>query len=176
MSKASLFIKSAPHNNYADYNTIAAYENSVSDLIKTLESESETAIKWFEDNEMMVNPDKFQAIIINKHGRLEHANYTLKFNNYEITSKNSVTLLGIDIDDELKFSNHIHTLTRNAAGQLNYIISKKSFLNQEAKRVLIESFIMANFNYCPLVWIFCNNQTQMKQEAIQKKSTAFSVG
>ena len=32
---------------------------------------------------------------------------------------------------------------------------------------------MANFNYCPLVWIFCNNQTKMKQEAIQKRALRF---
>ncbi len=52
---------------------------------------------------MIVNPDKFQAIIINKHGNLDQASYKLTFKNYEITSKNKVTLLGIDIDDHLKF-------------------------------------------------------------------------
>ena len=111
-------------SNYADDNTISAWANSIKDLIRILEAESEVAIKWFEDNNMIVNPDKFQAIILNKHGQLENSNYTLKFNNFEITSKNSVKLLGIEIDDRLSFSNHIHTLTRKAAGQLNYLISK----------------------------------------------------
>ena len=122
---------------------------------------------------MIVNPDKFQAIILNKHGKIEHNFHKLKFNDYEITSENSVTLLGIDIDDKLTFSNHIHTLTRKAAGQLNYLISKIKFLNQEAKKVLIESFIMANFNYCPLVWYFCNSTSTLKQERIQKRALLF---
>ena len=167
------FMTKSDLHNYADDNTIAAYENSIKSLINTLESESDIAIKWFEENEMIVNPDKFQAIIINKHGNLDQASYKLTFKNYEITSKNKVTLLGIDIDDHLKFSNHIHTLTRKAAGQLNYIISKKRFLNQKEKTILIESFIMANFNYCPLVWLFCNSQSNIKQERIQKRALRF---
>ena len=62
---------------------------------------------------------------------------------------------------------------RNAAGQLNYLYSKKSFLNFDAKRVLIESFIISNFNYCPLVWLFCNAKLKHKHENIKKKALRF---
>ena len=102
--------------------TLRFNSNSIRELICILESESEIAIKWFEDNEMIVNPDKFQAIIINRHGRHDPINqHQLKFNEYEITSKNSVKLLGLEIDDNLSFDNHTHSLIRNAAGQLNYL-------------------------------------------------------
>jgi TATA-binding protein-associated factor Taf7 len=133
--------------NYADDNTVSAWANPIKELIETLESESEIAIKWFHDNEMAVNPDKFQAIIINKHGCLEQNKHVLKFNEYKVTSSDSVNLLGIEIDDKLTFQSHIQTITRKAAGQLNYLIQKKHCLNQKAKQVLIESFIMSNFNY-----------------------------
>ena len=167
------FMKHSDLTNYADDNTISAWANSIEELILTLESESETAIKWFQDNEMIVNPDKFQAIIINKNGKLEQNNHILKFNEYEIASKSSVTLLGVEIDDKLSFHSHIHMLARNAAGQLNYLISKRKFLNLEAKKVLIESFIMSNFNYCPLVWLFCDSKSTSKQETIQKRALRF---
>ena len=45
---------------------------------------------------MIANPDKFQSIIINRHGKFDHSNqHQLKFNEYEITSSNSVILLGM---------------------------------------------------------------------------------
>ena len=97
------FIENSDLLNYADDNTITAWANSIRELINTLESESDIAIKWFKDNEMIVNPDKFQAII---------------------TSKNSVTLLGLEIDDRLSFDSHTHSLIKKSAGQLNYMISK----------------------------------------------------
>ena len=90
------------------------------------------------------------------------------------TSKNSVGLLGLEIDDKLSFESHTHNLIRKAAGQLNYlIISKKHCLNQDAKKVLIESFIMANFNYCPLVWLLCTRKLKTEQESIQKLALRF---
>ena len=123
---------------------------------------------------MIANPDKFQSIIINRHGKFDPVNqHILKFNDYEITSSNSVILLGMEIDDRLNFENHINSLVRKAAGQLNYLISKKHCLNQEAKQVLIQSFIMANFNYCPLVWLFCSSKLKNKQECIQKRALCF---
>ena len=128
-------MKQSDFSNYADDNTISAWANSIRELVNKLESESEIAIKWFKDNDMIVNPDKFQAIIMNN-GKLDQENYKLKFNEYEITRK-SVTLLGIEIDDKLSFHSHIHTITRNAAGQLNYLISKKNLLNEDSKKELI---------------------------------------
>ena len=52
--------------NFADDNTLSAFATTVSELIKILESESEVVIDWFKINKMVVNPDKFQAIILDK--------------------------------------------------------------------------------------------------------------
>ena len=159
--------------NYADDNTLSAFADTIHELIQTLQSESEIAIKWFNDNKMFVNPNKFQAIIIDKENKGELNSHNLKFGDYKIKSRKNVTLLGIDIDDRLKFDNHTHSLIRKASGQLNYLISKQKFLNKNAKKILIESFIMANFNYCPLVWLFCDKKLTTKQEQIQKRALRF---
>ena len=52
--------------NFADDNTLSAFATTFSRLIKILESESKVVIDWFKKNEMVVNPDKFQAIISKK--------------------------------------------------------------------------------------------------------------
>ena len=168
----TLFLKNSDLNNYSDDNSISAYQNTINELIKVLENESNIAIDWFKSNQMLVNPDKFQAIIINPK-RSDNSSHTVKIGEYEIQTQSSVELVGIEIDDHLYFTNHITTLLRKAAGQLNYLLSKKKCLNTESKRVLIESFIMANFNYCPLVWMFCSAKLKQKQENIQKRALRF---
>ena len=45
---------------------IAAFVTAVLRLIKILESKSEVVIDWFKKNKMVVNPDKFQAVILDK--------------------------------------------------------------------------------------------------------------
>jgi len=105
------FFENSDLYNFADDNTITAFANTISELINALETESEIAIRWFNDNEMIVNPDKFQAIIINRKGNENLTNqHNLKFNQYEICSKNSVVLLGIEIDDKLPLKNTLTIL------------------------------------------------------------------
>ena len=166
------FIEKADIINYADDNTISAHAKSIPELIKLLENESEIAINWFRSNEMIVNPDKFQAIIINRNKK-DDKEYTLNFDNKIVKTSKEVTLLGIDIDNNLNFNKHIHDLIARAAGQLNYLCRNRKFLNQNARKILVESFILSNFNYCPLVWHFCSSESMKKQEKIQERALKF---
>ena len=56
------YIEIANAHNFADHNTLNTFANNTQNLIHLLESESSIAIKWFEDNKMIVNPGKFQVI------------------------------------------------------------------------------------------------------------------
>ena len=58
------FIKDAQLLNFTDGNTIAAFSNSLDDLITDLHKGSENAIDWFHSNKTVVSPDKFQSITI----------------------------------------------------------------------------------------------------------------
>ena len=50
----------------SDENTISAAERTIENLISTLEAEAQAAIEWFKLNEMIINPEKFQAIVVKK--------------------------------------------------------------------------------------------------------------
>ena len=57
-------IKDVSLANFADDNTMHAARNSIEELIKVLETQSKSAIGWFKMNDMIVNPDKFQVMIM----------------------------------------------------------------------------------------------------------------
>ena len=42
-----------------------------------------------------------------------------------------------------------------------------------AKRILNRSYVISNFNYCPLVWIFSNAKSLSKIEILQKRALRF---
>ena len=50
--------------NFANDNTITAAERTIENFVFTLETECQAAIEWFKLNEMIVNPDKFQDIVV----------------------------------------------------------------------------------------------------------------
>ena len=55
MREASLY-------NYADYNTISFLHSDIGNLRHVLVQESLGLVRWFEDNFMKANPDKFQSL------------------------------------------------------------------------------------------------------------------
>ena len=63
-----------------------AAENTREKLISTLEQDSQAVIDWFKINEMIVNPDKFQAIFVKKNCRMKDS-YVLNINNQTINSE-----------------------------------------------------------------------------------------
>ena len=159
-------------HNFADDNTLTAFANSIQNLIHLLESESSVAIKWFKENKMIVNPGKFQAIILDKK-KTNHTQETIKIDNKAVKVKSSVKLLGVQIDAELNFNLHIANICRSAANQLNALIRLRKFLGFEEKKVLINSYFYSNFNYCPLVWMFSHAKSLKKVEALQKRALRF---
>ena len=169
MNDLFLWIEEASLHNFADDNTLSAFANSIPDLIKTLEKESEIAIKWFQDNDMSVNPEKFHGIIINRCGR-HPGLHKMNIAGSEIITEKLVSLLGIDIDYKLNFNKHIGSLCKKSAGQLNAICRMGKHVGEQEKEVLIQSFIQANFNYCPLVWFFTSPESFRKIERIQERA------
>ena len=70
---------------------------------------------------MIINPQKFQAIILDKE-KSNLASIPLTIDNETIKSVPSVELLGVHLDDKLNFNLHISNICRSAANQLNALI------------------------------------------------------
>ena len=121
---------------------------------------------------MIVNPEKFQAIILDKQ-KHDYSNETIKFDNKTVETVSSVRPLGVQLDDKLNFSLHVSNICKSAANQLSALIRLNNFLGFKGKRVLINSYFMSNFNYCPLVWMFSNATSLKKIENLQKRALRF---
>ena len=148
------------------------FAGTIQNLIALLETESNTATEWLQNNKMMVNPGKFQAIIIDKKKKC-HINETLKIGDKIIKASSSAKLLGVQMDDQLNFNLHISNICRSAANQLNALIRLKRFLAFEGKKTLINSYLYSNINYCPLVWMFSSAKSLSKVESLQKRPLRF---
>ena len=132
---------------FADDNTISSISKEKEALLKTLEKESEKAVDWFRRNNMIVNPEKFQSMILERFGNTDvHA---VEIDDSKIETTNSVDLLGIYIDNKLTFDDHIFTLCNKASMQLNAIGRLKRYLGKKELEVIVNSFIYSNFSYCP---------------------------
>ena len=120
---------------------------------------------------MVVNPEKFQAIIIDIKNQTSNPQ-KLTINEKVITSSENVTL-GLEVDSKLNFDEHISKLCDKGAGQLNALCRIRQLIGLEERKILTNSFIYSNFNYCPLVWHFSSRKSINEIENIQKRALRF---
>ena len=162
--------------NYADDNTLSATGSTVDVMLEALRVDTKNAINWFKVNFMQANPEKFQVMFLKSFTSDEELPSCLVLDTEStvtIERQSHVKLLGVTIDDKLKFDLHVNNLCKKASKQVNILSRFKRIFKKDEKAVIYRTFILANFNYCPIVWSFCG-QTQMRQmEKIQERALRF---
>ncbi len=157
MNDAFYFIQKCDFVNYADDDTLSKISSTMESLMKCLMHYSEVAINWFHNNFMEVNPSKLQFMLLKYFtSKADLPNHML-INNTRIERESQVKLLGVIIDDKLKFNKHINVLCENA-------YRFKNVFNIEEKEDIHNTFILANCNYCPIVWQASINKMEKTQE------------
>ena len=154
------FIKKADLFNYADDNTLAYISNNVQEIEQVLTAESNVAINWFYINMMEANPDKFQVMLLSK--KEMEKPFSITLNGNTLKSDTCVKLLGVYIDNHLNFKYHTDQICQKASRQLNALCRIHKILDSDSKMAIIRSFIISNFNYCPVIWHFCGRKATNK--------------
>ena len=112
----------------------------LSKFIENLVKDSMLLIKWFADNHMKANPDKFLAIAVCK--RTKDENITFNLDDNIIKCEEHVKLLGVIIDFQLNFDLHISNVCKKAYRQLNVLKRIERNLCRLGKLNVYYSFIM----------------------------------
>ena len=146
------FIKDSKIANYADDNTLYTVQENINRLLNILENETTIILDWFKKNEMKPNADKCHLIVCNE------KNIMVNLQNENIIANDFVELLGVTIDNNLNFTSHVSQLCKKASQKIHALARISKYLSQDKLKVLMKTFITAQFNYCPLVWM-CHNRT-----------------
>ena len=111
--------------NYADDTTISYCAENSDDLINKLESCANIVTDWFIENGMKANPNKYQAIVF---GNKTDAPVSFNIKGNILKCINDVKLLGINIDSNLNFDEHIKSICTKASRQINAIYTYRKTL------------------------------------------------
>ena len=114
--------------SYADHNTPYASSSNLDALINKLEESTNNLFQWFRNNYMKANAG--------------NATFWLQ---------------GISIDTTLSFEHHITSLCKKASQKLHALARIAHYTDFEKRRSLMKAFVISQFNYCPLIWMFHNS-------------------
>ena len=83
----------------------------------------------------------------------------VKIGEAQIKNSSSERLLGVTIDAKLSFEKHIKQISAKARAKLKALAR---IANIKKKKVLMKPFFMAQFSYCPLIWMFNSRKLNNK--------------
>ena len=95
-----LFIKETSICNFTDDTTLYACGKELDTISFKLEIQTNIAMQWLKDNEMVANPSKFQLMFLSKYKNFEK---NMFFDGKAIKSSDTVELLGINLDKNINF-------------------------------------------------------------------------
>ena len=79
-------------------------------------------------------------------------------------------MLGLDIDRNLNFNEHVSSLCRKAGNKLSVPARLSNFMSSKQRRILLKTFIKSQFGYCPLIWMFHSRKVNNKINHLHERS------
>ena len=150
--------------NFADDNKLCYSRETTESVIKNLQSDLKIVLKWFRNNQMMTNPEKFQYMWLGKHKPLK-----TEIEGFQLESAKSVNLLGITIDHNLTFDTHVSNISKTASAKVKSLSRMINALDEKQAKLLYNSFILLQFNYCSIICIFSIKISQKKWSKHKKE-------
>ena len=148
--------------SYADDTTPYAMKENTVQVLKEIDDKSACVFNWFSANYFKANPKKSYFLLTS------NKEVNLNLDDSIIKNSKSEKLLGINIDNFLKFNEHVSKLCKKASQKLHAIARISSYLNKNKLRLILNAFFSSQFGYCPLVWMFhnrrCNNKINCLHE------------
>ena len=152
--------------NFADDTTFFACDKDWKTLISRLEHDSHLAIEWFESNYMKLNQDKCHLLV----SGYKHENIWARIGEVKIWESSKQKLLGVVIGRDLSFNKYVSSLCKKAGRKLSVLSTLSNLMSFQQRRLLMKSFVEAQFGYCPLVWMFHGREINRKINHIHERS------
>ena len=151
--------------SYADDDTTPySCAQDISSVISELQRITKKFFDWCRNNHMKANPEKCHVILSSNTQR------EIRFANASIASSPSEKLLGITLDSELKFEEHINKICNIVNKKLNALHRIGSHMSLDKRKMLLRAFIESQFSYCPLIWMFHSRTLNNKINRLHEKA------
>ena len=113
---------------------------------------------------MKLNTDKCYLLL-----SIQEPN-TLKIGDLHINNSLCEKQLGITFDCQLKFNSHIKDICQKTSLKLHVLARLAPYVGTTKKRILMMAFFKSQYDYCTLVWMWCN---RFLNEQVVKDGSVF---
>ncbi len=102
---------------------------------------------WMMDHHLQLNLAKTELLVFSANPSLHH-NFSIQLGSSTITPSRTARNLGVVIDDQLSFTDHIATTARSCRFALYNVRKIRPFLSEQAAQLLVQALVLSRLDYC----------------------------
>ena len=139
---------------FADDTTISYSHKNIDTLIQKLTDDLIVICNWLKNNRLIVNLAKTNAILFNysSHNQTKPNSINSSLGGNKIPFVESTKLLGVVIDNKLKFDLHTIAICKQINSK-THILARSAYLFPiEFEITLFKMFIQSRLDYCSFIW------------------------
>ena len=88
----------------------------------------------------------------------------------QIKSSETQQLLGVSLDSKLSFKKHVDNLCKKTSQKLHALTRVSKYMTPEKVKCVMRTFVLSQFNYCPLIWMFNDRSTNNRISHIHERA------
>ncbi|KAG0712555.1 hypothetical protein GWK47_018223 [Chionoecetes opilio] len=116
----------------------------------------QTVISWGRRWQVDLAPEKTQAMLISRRQRpLDTPIPTILLGGRPVPLQTSISILGVEVNSVLTFTDHIRTIARKAAWKLSCVVRVSHLLDSQGITTLYAAQVRSLMEYAPLTWSSC---------------------
>ena len=150
--------------NYADDTTPYACASDINTVISELQITASKLFTWFDNNHMKANPEKSHLLLSSKTPKKAY------FGGALVESSSTEKLLGIQIDSDLTFDEHISSICNKVSKKIYLLSRLVNYMSFDKRRIVMKAFVESQFNYCPLIWMFHSRTLNSKINCLRERA------
>ena len=168
-------LKNCKLTMYADDTTLYLCGKDQVELQNKMQEDLDRVGVWLKCNKLNLNIDKTNFMIIGTKQRIMVHDtgddpISIKFDGKELTRVRSTKCLGVMIDENLTWHEHIDYVCRKVIASLSMLRRVRSFLGERDLTLLYNCLIQSQLDYCCEVWGLRFDTHIHKLEVLQKRA------
>nr|CAI5838597.1 unnamed protein product [Callosobruchus analis] len=143
---------------------------------ENFEHDIRQVIQFSTEHNLSVNPAKSSVTLFCPENHREHIQSVLKLNigSQALQFQDSIKILGVTIDNKLKFTTHIKNMMQKIFSKFRTLYAHRHILNFKLRKKLSEALVLSVFNYCSIVYFyFLNQQAKNRMQVVQNTCARF---
>ena len=132
-------------------NELATHKLQLEDMLSAVQN-------WYDQNSLKVNPTKTEMMIFGLPKQENRSNITVNFAGAQVRPVGSMKVLGVTLDPELRWEDHVSTVIRKSYATLSGLAKFARKLTTEVKKLIVEALVFPHIMYCLVVWGGCRHR------------------